>query len=104
MKTANRNFSPAHGAHAHHHTPAHARPHPRTRTDAPASLFRLWQDADAQASAARRRVRLASVADGSGVSDADVCDALMKERRANALAEQMLERFGAGAATALAGR
>jgi hypothetical protein len=43
-------------------------------------------------------VRLASMADGSGVTDADVCDALLKERRAKALAEQMLERFGAAGA------
>lgn len=61
-----------------------------------ANLFREWQHADAQASAARRRVRDGSVADGHGISDADVCDALVKERRAGALADQLLRHFGAG--------
>jgi hypothetical protein len=77
-----------------HHSHAHTR-----RGSAHGGLFQQWQHADAQASAARRRVRLASVADG--VSDADVCDALLKERCANALAEQLLQRFGAREASAL---
>lgn len=59
------------------------------------NLFRDWQQADAQASAARHRVREGSVADGHGISDADVCDALLKERRAGDLAAQLLQHFGA---------
>jgi hypothetical protein len=84
LKTTNRNFTPSHPEHAHAR-PAHGGN----------GLFRQWQHADAQAAAARRRVRLGSVADGSGVSEADVCDALLKERRAGALAAQLLQHFGA---------
>jgi hypothetical protein len=84
LKTIDRNFAASHTSHAH------ARGEPTV-----SGLFQQWQTANAQASAARRRVRLASVADGSGLSEADVCDALFKEHRAEALAAQMLRHFGA---------
>jgi hypothetical protein len=85
LKTTNRNFT------ATRTEQAHAR-----GAHAGNGLFRQWQHADAQAAAARHRVRLGTVADGSGVSEAEVCDALLKERRAGALAAQLLQHFGAG--------
>jgi hypothetical protein len=91
LKTTNRNTTAAART-------GHSHAHARTAHSA-SGLFQQWQDADAKASAARRRVRLGGVADGSGVSEADVCDALLKERQAGALAAQLLLRFGARAAS-----